>query len=251
MSHCFLDQRPHKETDSTLFDYGNIPIGYYDELYRKGRGVQCQWHRLKFHSLHEFFGVNQKHLDIGCGPGTFIGSLPVHIDSIGIDIAQSQIEYARRCYGSPSKVFLTVGEGWNVIEPESFDIVTIIELVEHLEQKEVGELLKSAYVALKPGGRLIVSTPDYDGLWPTLEFLVNLAGKVSYEDQHVNRFHARRLTSTLENAGFQIEKLGRYMFVSPFLAAVSNRLATWFNTIEPQFLIERFGFLLLALGRKK
>ncbi len=206
---------------------------------------------MKFHSLHEYFEANNKHLDIGCGPGTFIGSLPPHIHSIGIDIAQPQIEYARRFYESPSKVFLTVTEEQNLIAPESFDIVTLIELVEHLEQKEVEELLVKAYVALKPGGRLIVSTPDYDGLWPALEFLVNRVGKVSYKDQHINRFNKPRLALALEDAGFQIEKIGRYMFVAPFLAVVSNGLATWFNKIEPRFLTEKFGFLLLAQGRKK
>ena len=246
-----INPRLHEGVESALFDYENIPIGYYDGVYRKGRGVQCQWHRMKFHSLHQFFEGQEKHLDIGCGPGTFIGSLPAHIDSIGIDVAQPQIEYARRCYGTPSKVFLTVAAGQDVIEPESFDIVTLIEVVEHQEQKEVSDLLMETHDALKPGGRIIVSTPDYDGLWPALEFLVNRFGKVSYEGQHINRFNKRRLTSTLEDAGFQIEKLERYMFLAPFLAAASNNLARWFSRIEPPFLTERFGFLLLALGRKR
>ena len=246
-----INPRLHEGVESALFDYENIPIGYYDGVYRKGRGVQCQWHRMKFHSLHEFFEGQEKHLDIGCGPGTFIGSLPAHIDSIGIDIAQPQIDYARRYYGSPTKVFLTVAEGQDVIEPESFDIVTLIELVEHLEQKEVSDLLVRAYAALKPGGRIIVSTPDYNGLWPALEFLVNQLGNVPYEDQHINRFNKPRLTSTLEDTGFKIERLGRYMFVAPFLATVSDGLARWFSKIEPRFLTERFGFLLLAQGRKR
>jgi 2-polyprenyl-3-methyl-5-hydroxy-6-metoxy-1,4-benzoquinol methylase len=206
---------------------------------------------MKFHLLHEFFEANEKHLDVGCGSGTFIGSLPRHIDSIGIDVSQPQIEYARRSYGAPSKVFLTVADGWSVIEPESFDIVTLIELVEHLEQKEVHDLLVRTYTALKPGGRIIVSTPDYDGLWPALEFVVNRFGQVPYEGQHINHFNKRRLASALEDAGFQIERLQRYMFLAPFLAAVSDGLAIWWNRIEPQFLTERFGFLLLTLGRKR
>ena len=246
-----INPRLHEGVESSLFDYDTIPIGYYDGVFQNGRGVQCQWHHMKFHSLQEFFEVNDKHLDVGCGSGTFIGSLPAHINSIGIDVVQPQIDYARRCYGSPSKVFLTVAEGQDVIEPESLNIVTLIELVEHLEQKEVGDLLLRSYAALKPGGRIIVSTPDYDGLWPALEFLVNRLGKVSYEDQHVNHFNKPRLTSTLEYAGFQIEKFERYMFVAPFLAAMSDGLARWFNRIEPRFLTERFGFLLLALGRKR
>lgn len=206
---------------------------------------------MKFQLLHEFFSPHQKHLDVGCGSGTFIGSLPTHINSIGIDVSQPQIEYASRRYGSPSKVFLTTGEGQSVIQPNSFDIVTVIELIEHLEQKEVQDLLINAYSALKPTGRIIVSTPDYDSLWPALEFVVNRIGQVSYEKQHINRFNKVRLAATMNEAGFQIEKLYRYMFLAPFLAVVSNSLSTWFNKFEPRFLTERFGFLLLAVGRKR
>ena len=233
------------------FEYESIPVGYYDEVYRKNRGIQSKWHRIKFQALYDLFGANEKHLDIGCGAGTLIGSLPGHIHSTGLDIAQSQIDYARRHYGSSTKIFLTAPGGWHVIAPESFDIVTLIELIEHLEDDKVVDLLRRSHKALKLGGRIVVSTPDYGGPWLALEFLLNRVGNVTYEQQHINHFTKRRLALTLENAGFRIDMIQRYMFAAPFLAAVSNSVADWLNAIEPPFLINRLGFLLLAVGHKR
>src|SRR3712207_7281710 len=48
---------------------------------------------------------SERLLDVGCGPGTFIGMLPQEIDAIGIDIAGPQIAYAERRYGSPRHRF--------------------------------------------------------------------------------------------------------------------------------------------------
>ena len=30
------------------FDYDTIPVGYYDNVYRRRRGIQSKWHHMKF-----------------------------------------------------------------------------------------------------------------------------------------------------------------------------------------------------------
>ena len=58
------------------FDYNAIPVGYYDKVWEKQKGTQSFWHDSKFRFL--FKNISEKsyafQVDIGCGPGTFLGN---------------------------------------------------------------------------------------------------------------------------------------------------------------------------------
>ncbi len=71
--------------------------------------------------------------------------------------------------------FLTIQPGRLPYDDRTFDVVTIIELVEHLHDAEALELLEEASRVTAPGGRLILTTPNYASIWPLLERLGALA----------------------------------------------------------------------------
>ena len=74
--------------------YNNSVVdGYYDIIFERKKGVQSAWHHVKFNYIKSKITKTNIHLDIGCGPGTFLGILKKK--SIGIDIAQSQIKYEK------------------------------------------------------------------------------------------------------------------------------------------------------------
>jgi 2-polyprenyl-3-methyl-5-hydroxy-6-metoxy-1,4-benzoquinol methylase len=54
-------------------NYNKITSGYYDFVFKKKRGIQSAWHHIKFIFVRKKIDQKSKHLDIGCGPGTFIG----------------------------------------------------------------------------------------------------------------------------------------------------------------------------------
>ena len=58
-------------------------------------------------SLNKMFGDSKSnlHLDIGCGPGTFLGIL--NKKSIGIDVSQNQIKYAKKNYSNKKIKFIS------------------------------------------------------------------------------------------------------------------------------------------------
>ena len=56
------------------YDYDAIDVGYYDAVFHRNQGMQSKWHQLKFDRIRRELGQPQKHLDIACGPGTFIGT---------------------------------------------------------------------------------------------------------------------------------------------------------------------------------
>ncbi|MDA1324503.1 MAG: class I SAM-dependent methyltransferase [Proteobacteria bacterium] len=235
-----------RDTKTADFDYNSIETGYYDRVFRKCAGIQSKWHHQKFAHIRDRIGPATRHLDIACGPGTFIGTIGETVESTGVDVAASQIEYARAAYGSDRKHFDIVQPGKLPYGDSAFDVATCVELLEHLTPAEGQALLLEAKRVIRPGGVLLLSTPDYGGAWPLLEWILNRRGSVSYEDQHITHFTQSRLTSFLEQAGFENVKVERYQFLAPFLAPLGWSFADCFAKIEPRWLTSRLGFLLFA-----
>jgi 2-polyprenyl-3-methyl-5-hydroxy-6-metoxy-1,4-benzoquinol methylase len=235
----------------TDFDYDSLPVGYYDAVYHRGSGVQSKWQYLKFQRFADRMTSLERHLDIGCGPGTFIGTLPDNRhDSLGVDIASSQIAYANATYGGPGKAFLSIPAGRLLLDDNSFDVVTAIELIEHLTHCRALALLREALRILRPGGQLLVSTPNYASSWPLVEKLVSRFGGIDYSKQHIAHYRRRRLHDLLAEANVVDIRVEGYMLAAPFAAAVSWRLADFVERLEPAILADRFGLLLFASGTK-
>ena len=236
--------------DEGAFDYGSIATGYYDDVYHRRRGIQSKWHHLKFRRVSQELQPGARHLDIGCGPGTFIGQLPATVQSIGVDLAAPQVAYAKSRYGRDGKTFQVVPASGLPFEADSFDAVTSVELLEHLTLAEGRQHLEEALRVLKPGGQLTLTTPNYRSLYPLLEMIVNRVGEVSYAEQHITHYHPAKLRALLSDCGFREVAVSAYMFAAPFLAPLgwgfSDRIAAW----EPRFLTDRLGFLLFATARK-
>ena len=233
------------------FDYESIEPGYYDEIFHRGRGVRSAWHRLKFAHVAAAMPLGfEHHLDIGCGPGTFIGTLPGTGASLGVDIAEAQVDYANEHYASKAHKFEWVQSDNLPFDDDTFDVVTIIELIEHLEMKGVERLLRESLRVLRPGGVFLATTPNYGSLWPVLEQIVNRASDVSYVEQHINLFRKAKLRNTLQRAGFNRVVASTFQGIAPFAATFHSRFAAAIQTIENPLLTWGGGFLLLGTGRK-
>jgi 2-polyprenyl-3-methyl-5-hydroxy-6-metoxy-1,4-benzoquinol methylase len=234
----------------TTYDYDEIPVGYYDDIFHRDKGVQSKWHQLKFKRVHQEMGTFSQHLDIGCGPGTLISALNGNGTSTGVDTARRQIDYANSKYASPTKIFQSITPGPLPFDDAGFDLATLVELIEHIEDDACEALLGEAFRVLKPGGKMIVSTPNYQGLWPMVEALVNKLGDVSYEEQHINKFTNNRLVNLLQKIGLQNVQVSGYMFASPFGAALGWKISDAIEKIEPDWLVNKAGLLLIGTGTK-
>ena len=228
------------------YEYNRIEVGYYDKIYQKHSGIQSKWHALKFARIHREISSFKRHLDIGCGPGTLVGSMARSGLSIGVDIAKDQIGYANHKYGKPSKQFMPISEGSLPFSDASFDVVTLIEVIEHLTRAQGCRLLTEIHRTLEPGGTCLVTTPNYDGFWPLLEGFVNRMGKINYEHQHISHFTVSRLKGIMKETGFENVAVERFQGLSFVLAALNWQLADLLNKV-PFSLI---NFLLLAKGKK-
>jgi 2-polyprenyl-3-methyl-5-hydroxy-6-metoxy-1,4-benzoquinol methylase len=143
-------------------------------------------------------------LDIGCSSGIFLdearaaGMLPY-----GAELSPETARFARDHFG------LDVHHGdWRDggYAEASFDFITLFDVIEHLPDP-LGEL-RAIRRLLKPGGLLLQSTPDIDGLFPRLS--LKLANRLDHwphpePPHHLFQFSQATLAAMVHKAGFAVE----------------------------------------------
>lgn len=136
--------------------------------------VKTQYRRI-FHDLtyelqRELTGC-QTVLDLGCGPSSPIRNLPRDFHSVGIDIFEKSIEESKeKCIHDEYFVMDTL-DIEQKFQPNSFDCVIAIDLIEHLKKEDGIELIrlmekmaKKKVVIFTPNGFLFQQ--EHDGnLW--------------------------------------------------------------------------------------
>jgi len=128
-----------------------------------------------------------------------------------------------------------------------------IEVIEHLYDYQVADVLSLFYKLTNPGGQLLLTTPNYQSAWPLIEWLLDRFGLVATLDeaQHVTHFTKRTLCAMCECAGWKVRHIGTFNRLAPFLAPISRRLALGVEKIE--FLLNRtlLQNLLFCLCRRE
>ena len=139
--------------------------------------------QIEIEHLHRYFTAressrNRDVLDIACGEGygsALLGQVARSV--IGVDISNEAVWHAQRAYQRDNLTF-RVGNGVEIpVEDDCCDVVVSFETLEHLDEQE--GFLKECRRVLRPGGLLIISTPDREVYSPD--------GSVA------NRYHIREL----------------------------------------------------------
>lgn len=100
-------------------------------------------------------------LDFPCGSGYGADLLKKFgVIYEGADRDPICIEYARRLYASDKASFRIGDLTTPNLAPEQYDTIGCIEGFEHVEQKYQNPLIAAFQKALKPGGTLVISSPE-------------------------------------------------------------------------------------------
>lgn len=108
---------------------------------------------------------------------------------------------------------------------KSFEIVTMLAVLEHLEQPEA--ILREIHRILTPGGQLVLTVPSKSAR-PVLEFLVFRIGMISSTEiaDHKTYYDRDSLTRVLESAGFVLLKHQYFQLgMNNFCVASTSKVA--------------------------
>lgn len=136
-------------------------------------------------------------LELGCGTGHFLGALAsARPDGtyVGMDFEVGE---------APPGVRLLAGnvEEADLDEPP-FDLVCLWHVLEHLHDPR--RALAAAFERLKPGGRLVVGTQNFDAI---SRHLTGPRWPFNDVPRHLMHFTPATLAPLVECAGFRVEKV--------------------------------------------
>jgi 2-polyprenyl-3-methyl-5-hydroxy-6-metoxy-1,4-benzoquinol methylase len=139
-------------------------------------------------------------LDIGCNDGLLLSLLSQGIEKHGIDL----VEQPQLFENTMDYMKHDVSTGLPYADG-TFDVVNSSEVIEHLTDTE--SFLQECYRVLKPGGRIVISTPNLHYWRNIIEWLKgNQFFFVDYhkhQEGHVRYFCSSTLRELARNVGFQ------------------------------------------------
>ena len=160
--------------------------------------LQRYWQRMRYRHITELVEGQGPVLDVGCGSSHIIGALVP--GSVALDVLANKLRFARRFL-----VPLVRGSGFTLPFPDaSFPCVLCSQVIEHvpMEPSMIEELCR----VLRPGGRLVLGTPDYDRWqWVYIEKLYGFFAPGGYADEHISHYTHRSLVEHFDARGYRLE----------------------------------------------
>jgi 2-polyprenyl-3-methyl-5-hydroxy-6-metoxy-1,4-benzoquinol methylase len=133
-------------------------------------------------------------LDIGCGQGDMVALVRSYgwTEVVGVDISEEQVS-AAAARGVPGVVHGDLFEHARV-HPGTYDVVLAVDVVEHFDRDQALGVFESLRAMLKPGGCVIIQTPN--GASP-------FSGRIFWSDvTHGMQYTNRSLAQICDAAGF-------------------------------------------------
>ena len=208
---------------------GESSLGYHD--YLAHRALHLRNARALLRRLDAAVpGRPRRLLEIGCAHGFFLAAARDRgWTTRGVDVSASAVRYARETLG----LDVVLGEIGDVdVAPASLDVVALIGTIEHLADPVA--TLRRAAELLAPGGYLLVTTLDIEGVLRQFEWK---------PPEHLFYFSFRTLATVLEATGFEVA-WRRWYWVWYETADLTARLLRYWRVPAPA----RVGAALRRIG---
>ncbi len=168
----------------------------------------------------QFFKDRTRVLDLACGDGDFVEMLTEQgISATGVDLDPKACEAVRS--RGLDVICQDVLDYLERVEPASIDGIFSAHLVEHLNYRQVLRMLELGLRVLKPGGILVLVTPNVRSMYAHLESFYKHFGHISF-------YHPELLCFFLDYVGFAQPQMGENPRMATPLwgePAISRRLS--------------------------
>lgn len=203
-------------------------------------------------------------LDIGCGGGVYLKEYTGG-EKVGMDISWHALAKLRR---QDPKINLVVADAQKLgcFQEEAFDFILCSEVLEHVPCPE--SVLKGIFALLKPGGQILITTPNYHRVrpfWTEIGVLKKFGIQGIKENFYIHTaFRPEELAHIGKQIGFSciskgtFEKEVRYARKCPavlfLMLQFFNRITfrsvqwEWWNQKMYEYLTLLFYGILKALG---
>ncbi len=174
-------------------DGSSVEGDFYDYVHACGY-VDQAWNRHVLEYYVPYFAHCEQVLDVGCGEGQMLELLAAAgISASGID---ADARMVRICQERGLQVQMTSLFDFLPDQHARFDGIFSSNLIEHLTSEQGARFVSLAFQALKPGGILLIATPNPESLIVhTHEFWRDLT--------HVRLYHRSLLEFLLYRAGLR------------------------------------------------
>jgi 2-polyprenyl-3-methyl-5-hydroxy-6-metoxy-1,4-benzoquinol methylase len=183
---------------------------YHERLWESvPEGLLPQSFALRRAFLLERIAAGERVLDVGCGEGVFSAELSgAGAQVVGIDVAERPLRRGRARHPG-TDLRLVPADGRWPLEDAIFDVVWAGEVIEHVA--DTAGWLSEIRRVLRPGGRLLLSTPDHGpililrmALWPP-------AFEAHFDPlaDHLRFYTRRALRRLLQEFGFDAIEISR------------------------------------------
>ncbi|MFH1403144.1 MAG: class I SAM-dependent methyltransferase [Candidatus Altiarchaeota archaeon] len=146
-----------------------VMSGEYSEKGEYHKHIKDDWtyypvYAEKIRFIDEFlsgFPKEKKILDVGCGEGVIVEKYR----GLGYDIIGMDSDYH-------SELVVRGDVRRTDFDDESFDLILLLDVIEHLNVCEHGRVLDEVHRILKPGGMLIATIPNLAHLLSRISFMM-------------------------------------------------------------------------------
>jgi O-antigen chain-terminating methyltransferase len=185
---------PYQADDQqSVMSTADLENRYYAYLRGHAYSTEAALDAVLAHYVHCFAGFTRV-LDVGCGHGEFLRLLrDAGHEVAGVDVDPAMVA-ACRAQG------FDVAEGdaaaWLRDSGRTFDGIFSSNVVEHMTVAQVAALVEAAFAALRPGGLLLLATPNPES--------AIVQGHEFWRDPtHVRLYSRQLLEFMLHDAGFE------------------------------------------------
>jgi SAM-dependent methyltransferase len=172
--------------------------GTIDDVVLRGR------HTPMLEMIEREVGAGRRMLEVGSGAGLFLHvASQAGWDAAGVELSPVGTAFARERLGLDVRAESAEAMSF---DPRSFDVAVMFDVIEHLFDPRA--VLEATRRALKPGGLLVVTTPNFNAL---SRYALGVGWAVLNPFEHMYYFTGGTLTALLESCGYaDIRRIRRF-----------------------------------------